>query len=168
MLRVLRVGGRLLTCGATAGYDPAEDIRFIWTFELQVLGSNGWAREDIMALLEMVRLASCRRVVDETFPLERARRGARPHRRPQGVRQAGDHAMSDAAAEQGGAARIGWRIPPLSTSWALIVVSADAGKQEVVMRAPMRPEFERGAALGSVAWRADRRESSTRSAILRW
>jgi uncharacterized protein (TIGR00369 family) len=30
----------------------------------------------------------------------------------------------------------------------LIVVSADAGKQEVVMRAPMRPEFERGRASG--------------------
>src|SRR5580700_9852540 len=47
-LRVLRVGGRLLTCGATAGYDPPEDIRFIWTFELTVLGSNGWANQDII------------------------------------------------------------------------------------------------------------------------
>ena len=47
-LRVLRVGGRLLTCGATAGYDPKEDIRFIWTFELtRSSGSNGWMREDV-------------------------------------------------------------------------------------------------------------------------
>jgi alcohol dehydrogenase len=36
-LRCLRRGGRLLTCGATAGYDPRTDIRYIWTFELQVL-----------------------------------------------------------------------------------------------------------------------------------
>jgi alcohol dehydrogenase len=71
-LRVLRVGGRLLTCGATAGYDPPEDIRFIWTFELQILGSNGWAREDITALLEMVRSGRLAAVIDETFPLERA------------------------------------------------------------------------------------------------
>lgn len=28
-LRCLKVGGRLLTCGATAGYDTKEDIRFI-------------------------------------------------------------------------------------------------------------------------------------------
>src|SRR6202162_1758473 len=49
-LRVLRVGGRLLTCGATAGYDPTEDIRFIWTFELQILGSNGCARDAITAV----------------------------------------------------------------------------------------------------------------------
>src|SRR4029077_12581456 len=54
-LRILRVGGRLLTCGATAGYDPPEDIRFIWTFELQILGSNGWAREDVTALLDLVQ-----------------------------------------------------------------------------------------------------------------
>jgi hypothetical protein len=47
-----------LTCGATAGYDPPEDIRFIWTFELQILGSNGWAREDITALLDMVARTS--------------------------------------------------------------------------------------------------------------
>ena len=71
-LRVLRVGGRLLTCGATAGYDPKEDIRFIWTFELQVLGSNGWARDDITALLQMVRDGSLKAVIDDTFPLERA------------------------------------------------------------------------------------------------
>ena len=71
-LRVLRVGGRLLTCGATAGYDPPEDIRFIWTFELQILGSNGWAREDIVALLDMVQSGRLKAVVDGTYPLERA------------------------------------------------------------------------------------------------
>lgn len=71
-LRILRVGGRLLTCGATAGYDPKEDIRYIWTFELQVLGSNGWARNDITALLDLVREGKLEAVVDETFPLERA------------------------------------------------------------------------------------------------
>jgi alcohol dehydrogenase len=71
-LRVLRVGGRLLTCGATAGYDPPEDIRFIWTFELKILGSNGWAREDIVALLDMVQSGRLKAVVDATYPLERA------------------------------------------------------------------------------------------------
>jgi alcohol dehydrogenase len=70
--RVLRVGGRLLTCGATAGYDPPEDIRFIWTFELQILGSNGWAREDITALLDLVQSGRLEAVVDATYPLEHA------------------------------------------------------------------------------------------------
>ncbi len=71
-LRVLKVGGRLLTCGATAGYDPPEDIRYIWTFELKILGSNGWARDDIAALLDMVQAGRLEAVIDDTFPLERA------------------------------------------------------------------------------------------------
>src|SRR5258708_31714186 len=53
-LRCLKLGGRLLTCGATAGYAPTEDLRFIWTFELQILGSNGWERDDIIKLFDLV------------------------------------------------------------------------------------------------------------------
>jgi alcohol dehydrogenase len=54
-LRVLRKGGRLLTCGATAGYDPREDIRYIWTFELSIIGSDGWSRDDVLTLLDLVK-----------------------------------------------------------------------------------------------------------------
>ncbi|MGO8865877.1 MAG: quinone oxidoreductase family protein [Alphaproteobacteria bacterium] len=75
--RVLRVGGRLLTCGATAGYDPPEDIRFIWTFELQIKGSNGWAREDVTALLGLVNEGWLKVVVDATYALEDAREALR-------------------------------------------------------------------------------------------
>jgi alcohol dehydrogenase len=74
-LKVLRVGGRLLTCGATAGFDPPEDIRYIWTFELQILGSNGWARDDVTALLEMVQAGRLAAVIDAILPLERAAEG---------------------------------------------------------------------------------------------
>ena len=75
--RVLRVGGRVLTCGATAGYDPPEDLRFIWTFELEIKGSNGWAREDVTALLGLVNEGWLKVVVDATFPLEDAREALR-------------------------------------------------------------------------------------------
>jgi alcohol dehydrogenase len=68
-LRCLKVGGRLLTCGATAGYDPKEDIRFIWTFELKILGSNSWARTDIEALLDLVQKRELEVVLDRTYPL---------------------------------------------------------------------------------------------------
>ena len=71
-MRCLSVGGRLLTCGATAGYAPAEDIRFIWTFELKILGSNGWARADIAALLALVQSGSLKVVTQKTFALEQA------------------------------------------------------------------------------------------------
>ncbi|MGH7112219.1 MAG: zinc-binding dehydrogenase [Stellaceae bacterium] len=76
-LRVLRVGGRLLTCGATAGFDPTEDIRFIWTFELKILGSNGWAREDILTLLDMVAAGRLDALVETILPLDAAAEGIR-------------------------------------------------------------------------------------------
>jgi alcohol dehydrogenase len=71
-MRTLKVGGRLLTCGATAGYDPAEDIRFIWTFELKILGSNGWMREDLHTLLQMVGDGRLKVLIDSTWKLEDA------------------------------------------------------------------------------------------------
>jgi alcohol dehydrogenase len=76
-LKCLKVGGRLLTCGATAGYAPTEDIRFIWTFELKVLGSNGWARSDIETLLTLVQEGKLKVLVDKIFKLEDAREALR-------------------------------------------------------------------------------------------
>ena len=71
-LRCLRVGGRLLTCGATNGYNPPEDLRFIWTFELKILGSNSWDREDLMQVVDLARRGALKAVVAKTFQLEEA------------------------------------------------------------------------------------------------
>ncbi|MCP3855687.1 MAG: zinc-binding dehydrogenase [Actinomycetia bacterium] len=68
-LRMVKMGGRLLTCGATAGFDPSTDIRFIWTAEMDVRGSNGWKREDLEALLAMVADGRLKPVVDRVLPL---------------------------------------------------------------------------------------------------
>jgi len=76
-LRCLKVGGRLLTCGATAGFDPKEDLRFIWTFELKILGSNSWQRADIVELLELVRAKKLDALVDRAFALEDVREAMR-------------------------------------------------------------------------------------------
>jgi len=76
-LRCLRRGGRLLTCGATAGFDPKTDIRYIWTFELHVLGSNGWTQDDLVTLLRMVEERRLAPVIDRTLPLAEAREGIR-------------------------------------------------------------------------------------------
>jgi len=69
-LRCLRLGGRLLTCGATAGFDPKEDLRYIWTFELQIRGSNGWDRDDLYELLELVRDGRLHVPIVRSWPLE--------------------------------------------------------------------------------------------------
>lgn len=68
-LRMVKQGGRLLTCGATAGFDPATDIRFIWTAEMDIRGSNGWKRADLLALLDMVKDGRLEPVVDRVLPL---------------------------------------------------------------------------------------------------
>jgi alcohol dehydrogenase len=76
-LRCLRRGGRLLTCGATAGFDPKTDIRYIWTFELHIIGANGWERSDLEALLTLVRTGKMRPVIDQVLPLHESRDGIR-------------------------------------------------------------------------------------------
>src|SRR6202166_2823266 len=48
-LRCLKRGGKLLVCGATAGYDPKEDLRYVWSFELQIIGSNSFYDDNLAA-----------------------------------------------------------------------------------------------------------------------
>lgn len=69
-LRMVKMGGRVLTCGATAGFDPPTDLRFIWTAEMDIRGSNGWKRDDLEALLAMVADGRLVPVVDQVMPLE--------------------------------------------------------------------------------------------------
>lgn len=76
-LRCLRVGGRLLTCGATAGFNPPEDIRYIWSFELQIRGSNSYGREDILKGLELVASGQLKPHIDAVLPLAQAAEGIR-------------------------------------------------------------------------------------------
>ena len=54
-LRCLKRGGKLLVCGATAGYDPKEDLRYVWSFELKIIGSNSFYDEDLKGLMDADR-----------------------------------------------------------------------------------------------------------------
>ncbi len=75
--RALKLQGRLLTCGATAGYDPKTDLRYIWSFEFTIIGSNGWTVEDQRELLRRVADGRVRPIVHCTLPLSRIREGVR-------------------------------------------------------------------------------------------
>src|SRR5216684_539098 len=76
-LRCLKRGGKLLVCGATAGYDPKEDLRYIWTFELKIIGSNSFYDDDLRALMKLIAEGKMRPVIDKVLPLEQAREGLR-------------------------------------------------------------------------------------------
>ncbi len=68
--RCMSKGGRLVTCGATAGFEDQIDIRYVWTYEHSLLGSNGWHRNDILAMLEYAADGSLLPVIDKVLPLE--------------------------------------------------------------------------------------------------
>lgn len=68
-VRCLARGGRLVTCGATAGFDEEVDVRYVWTFEHTLMGSNGWQRADIEALLKHASDGTLLPVIDRVMPL---------------------------------------------------------------------------------------------------
>lgn len=71
--RTVKRGGRILTCGATAGYDPKTDLRYIWSFEYNIVGSNGWTGEDHVRLLEMIAEGQLEPVIDSVRPMTEVR-----------------------------------------------------------------------------------------------
>ena len=69
-LKCVKLGGRVLTCGATAGFDPPTDLRFIWTAEMDIRGSNGWQRSDLNELLQLTRTGEFSPVIASRVALE--------------------------------------------------------------------------------------------------
>jgi len=76
-LRCLKRGGKLLVCGATAGYDPKEDLRYVWSFELKIIGSNSFYDEDLKGLMDLIQQGKMKPVIDKVLPLDQAREGLR-------------------------------------------------------------------------------------------
>ena len=69
-LKCVKLGGRVLTCGATAGFDPPTDLRFIWTAEMDIRGSNGWQRSDLNQLLHLTKTEEFSPVIDSRVALK--------------------------------------------------------------------------------------------------
>jgi len=74
-IKCLKRGGTLLVCGATAGHDPKEDLRYVWSFELNIKGSNSFYDDNLQALLELIADGSVKPVIDRAVPLEQAAEG---------------------------------------------------------------------------------------------
>lgn len=75
--RTVAHGGRILTCGATAGFEVLIDARYLWTFEHRYVGSNGWSVADLEVLLGLVGEGRLKPVIDRVLPLADAAEGER-------------------------------------------------------------------------------------------
>ena len=68
-LASLAPSGRLITCGATTGYDAKIDLRFLFSRQLSLLGSYMGAKSELQTVLKLVAAGRFKPVVDRIFPL---------------------------------------------------------------------------------------------------
>jgi NADPH:quinone reductase-like Zn-dependent oxidoreductase len=69
-VRSLTTAGRLVTCGATTGYDAKIDLRFLFSRQLSLLGSYMGTKDELRTVLKLVAQGRLRVVVDRVFPLQ--------------------------------------------------------------------------------------------------
>ena len=68
----LAASGRLVTCGATTGYDAKVDLRFLFSRQLSLLGSYMGTKNDLRTVMKLVAAGRLKPVVDRIFPLAEA------------------------------------------------------------------------------------------------
>ena len=71
-LASLAPGGRLVTCGATTGYDAKLDLRFLFSRQLSLLGSYMGTKCELHTVMKLVAAGRLRAIVDRVFPLAEA------------------------------------------------------------------------------------------------
>jgi NADPH:quinone reductase-like Zn-dependent oxidoreductase len=68
----LPYGGRLVTCGATSGYDARLDLRVLFYKRISLLGSTMGSKGDLFRILQLVEDGRLKPVLDRVLPLEKA------------------------------------------------------------------------------------------------
>jgi len=71
-LASLAAGGRLVTCGATTGYDAKVDLRFLFSRQLSLLGSYMGTKSELHTVMKLVAAGRLKPIVDRVFPLAEA------------------------------------------------------------------------------------------------
>ena len=73
-ITVLARNGRLVTCGATSGFDAPTDIRQLFYRHLTFLGSFMGSKAELLDAMKFIESGAIRAVVDRVLPLSEARR----------------------------------------------------------------------------------------------
>src|SRR5258708_12265963 len=68
----LAPSGRLVTCGATTGFDPPIDLRFLFSRQLSLLGSYMGTKSELQTVMKLVAAGRLKPIVDRVFPLAQA------------------------------------------------------------------------------------------------
>jgi NADPH:quinone reductase-like Zn-dependent oxidoreductase len=71
-IKVLAKNGRLVTCGATSGFDARTDIRQLFYRHLNFLGSFMGSKAELLDAMKFIERGQIRAVVDRTLPLAEA------------------------------------------------------------------------------------------------
>ena len=71
-LASMTAGGRLVTCGATTGYDAKVDLRFLFSRQLSLLGSYMGRKSELQTVMKLVAAGRLKPVVDRVFTLAEA------------------------------------------------------------------------------------------------
>ncbi|MEZ4750068.1 MAG: zinc-binding dehydrogenase [Bdellovibrionota bacterium] len=66
---VLRRGGKIVTCGATSGFEVRLDLRYVFYKQIQILGSTMGSKGDFPRILRLLESGKLKAVVDKSFPL---------------------------------------------------------------------------------------------------
>ena len=69
----LAKNGRVVTCGATSGYDARTDLRQVFYRHLSLLGSFMGSKAELLDAMKFVERGAIRGVVDRVLPLSEAR-----------------------------------------------------------------------------------------------
>ncbi|MDX6693165.1 MAG: hypothetical protein QOF02_768 [Blastocatellia bacterium] len=73
-ISALAKNGRLVTCGATSGYDARTDLRQVFYRHVSLLGSFMGSKAELLDAMQFVERGTIRAVVDRALPLSEARR----------------------------------------------------------------------------------------------
>lgn len=68
-LKCLAKCGKIVTCGATTGYDVSIDLRHLFMKHQQIIGSTMATRGELFEIMDLVRQKKLKPVIDKTFPL---------------------------------------------------------------------------------------------------
>jgi NADPH:quinone reductase-like Zn-dependent oxidoreductase len=71
-IRSVGKGGRIVTCGATTGYEAVTDLRYIYSKEITIYGSFMGGAGELFRVIELFRQRRLRPVVDREFALSAA------------------------------------------------------------------------------------------------